>query len=247
MNITAVLNEIKLNEGLFFTGKYRDKESVVETAKQAAEILFTEEFYNHLMFGLEKTKLRTMSALESHRGGKNNAAYANSVDVESFEEGSKALDDLKKANPKLYNALKYRVYKRATKTIDHQKIVINPKYMKKQTGDAGFTNKVLTVLHEMIHIIQPYTPSLRKVENNIYNIMKEGWNDKYGEFMISRVLLNTDIPDVNKKNEVFTYIVSNRIYTEYLTKKGVENLIDYLKNCGLINPCAYLIPLLLKT
>lgn len=232
MNITTLLNEMKLNEGYFFSSKYKDKEKILEAAESVIDGLFSEEFAKDIKFGLSRTKFRNMSTREA-KELPTTVGYSNSVDVDHWEKmvsPFKDKEEFKKQVEKKRNAL----YKFATRNLDRQKIYFNKNLW--NSKDMNETRKLLLAIHEMIHTIQPYTSRLKKVEQDIYDILRRGWKPENEEFSLSRVLLGEKNNDaVDRLSEVFTYIVSDRINTEFLTKKGTEELIKYLKNCGLLN------------
>ena len=233
MNITTVLNEMKLNEGYLFSSKYKDKEGIVEAALQVIDEIFSPEFAKALRFGYDRTHFREMS-LRDYKKKRLTSGYSNNVDVDEMD---RRFADYVKLHPEakdFADKLRVKTYKYAKKSLDKQKIFLNTRMWKQMGMDE--TRKIQTVLHELIHTIQAYTPELKKVENDILKIYKENWRGP-GDFSIAKINLGTDNhKDADRLSEIFTYIVSDRLNTEFLTEKGVEKLITYLKKCGLINP-----------
>lgn len=233
MNITQVLNEMKLNEGYFFSSKYKDKEGLIQIALRVIDTIFSEETAKDIRFGFNRTKFREMAGRQLKKEP-NTAGYNNSCDVEGFDN---ALANYSKTNPgqeKQVSKFRNKLYKRATKALDKPKIYINTKQWK----DPNYNDaqKVMTLIHEMIHTVQKYTPGIKKAEKDIYNIYKKNWKGP-GPFSLSKILFDSEeLKDEAKPAEIFTYLLSDGIYSKYLTEEGVEELIRYLKTCGLINP-----------
>ena len=233
MNIITVLNEMKLNEGYFFSSKYKDNEGIIQAALQVIDEIFTPEFAQALRYGYSRVHFREMSGRDYKKKG-HTSGYSNNVDVEEMD---KRFDDYVKAHPEakdFANKLRKKTYRYAKKALDRQKIFLNTRTWKEKNFDE--TRKIQTVMHEMIHTIQAYTPILKKVENDILKIYRDNWRGP-GDFSIAKINLGTDAhKDADRLSEIFTYIVSDRLNTEFLTEQGVKKLIAYLKKCGLINP-----------
>ena len=233
MNITTVLTEMKLNEGYFFSSKYKDKEGIIQAALQVIDKIFTPEFAKALRFGYDRVRFREMSTKDYKKKG-HTSGYSNNVDVGEMD---KRFADYVKQHPEakdFADKLRIKTYKYAKKALNKQKIYLNTKAWKERDFDE--TRKIFTVIHEMIHTIQSYTPEIRKVENNILKIYKDNWRGP-GDFSIAKINLGSDAhKDADRLSEIFTYIVSDRLNTEYLTEEGVDKLIAYLRKCGLINP-----------
>lgn len=233
MDIITVLNEMRLNEGYFFSSKFKDKEALIPSALQVIDAIFSKQTANDIRFGFNKTKFREMSERDKEkRFGV--AGYNNSPDIEGFET---FISNFRKNNPnkeKNINKVRTRLYKKATKALDKPKIYLNVKEWEKQNlSDA---HKILTLVHEMIHTVQKYTPGIIKAEKDLYNIYKNNWVGPK-PFSLSKILFGTNnLASEARPVEIFTYLVSNGVHTEFLTKEGVEKLISYLKHCGLINP-----------
>lgn len=233
MNLTDVLLEMKLNEGYFFSSKYKDKEGIIEATLQVIDEIFSPEFVKSLRYGFNRTHFREMSGRDFKKKG-HTSGYSNNVDVDEMD---KRFADYVKLHPeakKFADKLRVKTYRYAKRALDNQKIFLNTRAWKEKSFDE--TRKIQTVMHEMIHTIQAYTPILKKVENDILKIYKDNWRGP-GDFSIAKINLGTDNhKDADRASEIFTYIVSDRLNTEFLTEKGVEKLIAYLKKCGLINP-----------
>ena len=233
MNLTDVLNEMKLNEGYFFSSRYKDKEGLIQAALQVIDTIFSEEMAKDIRFGYNKTKFREMSIRDSIKN-QSTSGYNNNHDVESFDKALSAYSEKNPGQEKQVDKIRTRFYKSATKALDKPKIYLNTKRWKEINQDDA--NKVMTLIHEMIHTVQKYTPKIKKAEKDIYNIYRKYWKGP-GPFSLSKILFGTDeLGSEARLVEVFTYLVSDEIYTEYLTEEGVEELIRYLKTCGLINP-----------
>ena len=232
MNITDVLNEIQLNEGYFFSSKYKDKEGILDATLQVIDEIFTPEFAKALRYGYGRTHFREMSARDAKKRG-HTSGYSNNVDVEEMD---KRIEDYVKEHPEAKEQgirLKAKSYKWASRALNNQKIFLNTRAWKERGFDV--TRKIQTLMHEMIHTIESYTPEIKKVANNIFKIYKNNWRGP-GDFSIAKINLGEDHKDADRLSEIFTYIVSDRLNTEFLTEQGVERLIAYLKKCGLINP-----------
>ena len=224
---------MKLNEGYFLPSKYKDKEDIIDSAKQFMEVIFSDKFYKDMMFGLNRTKFRNMS---TRKGNKEiTSGFANTVDIDAFEYAAKK-NKLDTADPKAYNQVRNKLYKRATKALGQQKIFFNKKFW----GRKDETDKILLLVHEMIHVVQPYTADLKKTQEKIYRIFKESWKDKSKPFSLSKILLDspdgTDEGLAGRVSEIIPYIISDGIYTKYITEEGTKKVIDCLKNSRLINP-----------
>lgn len=233
MNLTDVLTEMRLNEGYFFSSKYKDKEGLIQTALQVIDIIFSKETAKDIRFGFNRTKFREMASRDSERKN-GTAGYNNNPDTDSFDSAvSKYGKEHPEAEKDIYK-VRSKFYKKANKALDKPRIYLNTKQWKeKNFNDA---QKVMTLIHEMIHTVQKYTPSILKAQKDIYNIYKENWKGP-GPFSLAKVMLGSDeFASEARLSEILTYLVSDVTYTEYLTKEGVEKLISYLKNCGLINP-----------
>ena len=233
MNITTVLNEIALNEGHFFSSKYKDKDQLIPTALQVIDTIFSKKTANDIRFGFNKTKFREMADRDSERKN-GTSGYNNSPDTDAFDSAiSKYRKEHPEAEKDVYK-VRSKFYKKATKALDKPRIYLNTKQWKERNlNDA---RKVMTLVHEMIHTVQKYTPSILKAQKDIYNIYKENWKGP-GPFSLSKVMLGSDkFASEARLSEILTYLVSDVTYTEYLTEEGVEKLISYLKSCGLINP-----------
>lgn len=232
MNIINVLNEMKLNEGYFFSSKYKDKEGILDATLQVIDEIFTPEFAKALRYGYGRTHFREMSVRDSKKRG-HTSGYSNNVDVEEMD---KRIENYVKEHPEAKEQgirLKAKSYKWAGRALNNQKIFLNTRAWKERDFDV--TRKIQTLMHEMIHTIESYTPEVKKVANNIFKIYKNNWRGP-GDFSIAKINLGEDHKDADRLSEIFTYIVSDRLNTEFLTEQGVERLIAYLKKCGLINP-----------
>ena len=230
MNITEVLNEMKLNEGYFVSSKYKDKEKFIDAAKNFMQVIFSEKLYNDILFGLKRTKFRNMSTREEKK--EVSAGYANTVDIDAFEHSTKKLG-VETKMPKTYNLVRNKIYKRATKSLDHQKIFLNRRYWNNNED----TEKILLLTHEMIHVVQPYTPELRKASEDLYQIFKRNWAEDSGDFLLSKILTNNpdDEAIAGRKSEIIPYLISDGWFTMWLTEEGVKEAVEYLKRCDLLN------------
>lgn len=230
MNLTDVLVEIQLNEGLFLQGNYKDKESLIPNAINAIYDIFSKPIAEELLEALSRTKFKTIPVFSKHR--KNYGAYTNAAFVDNIKDDiARNKDDYYK-NPNRSNKGIEKLEKTIQKNLDNQKIVVNPKYIKKR-GESY----ALDIIHELIHAAYPYSKSLVKACENMYKIFKTNWNPEGEEFYISKVLRGTlDRESASsEKSEILPYIISNNIHTEFLTEEGVHKLINYLKNSGLLN------------
>ena len=232
MNITEVLNEIQLNEGYFFSSKYKDKEGILDATLQVIDEIFTPKFAKDLRFGYNRVHFREMSGKDFKKKGYT-SGYSNNVDVDELD---KRFADYVKQHPEakgFADKLRVKSYKYAKKALNNQKIFLNTRAWKEKDFDV--TRKIQTLMHEMIHTIESYTPEVKKAANDILKIYKDNWRGP-GDFSIAKINLGKECKDADRLSEIFTYIVSDRLNTEFLTEEGVEKLIAYLKKCGLINP-----------
>ena len=230
MNITEVLNEMKLNEGLFLQGNYKDKKSLIANAVNVIYDIFSKPVAEELLEGLGRTKFKTMPLFSKDR--KDSGAFTNSGFVNDRKDFlDKHKEDYYKS-PNRFNKDTEKIEKEVQRNLGNQKIILNPKDIRKSGDDYA-----LKIIHELIHVAYPYSKSLVKACEDIYDIFKDNWNPEGGTFYISKVLRGTLDREgaSSKKSEILPYIISNDIYTEFLTKEGTYKLIDYLKKSGLLN------------
>lgn len=230
MNLTDVLTQIQLNEGLFLQGKYKDKGSLITSAINIIYDVFSKPIAEELLEGLSRTEFKTMPLFSRDR--KNTGAYTNNGfinDIREFIDSHKE-DYYKK--PKGYNKLIKKNEKEVQRNLGSHKVVLNPRIIKEQ-GD----NYALIIAHELIHVAYPYSKDLVKACEDIYDIFKNNWNPESGTFYISKVLRGTLDREnsSSKKSEILPYIISDNIHTEFLTEEGTQKLINYLKGSGLLN------------
>ena len=231
MNLTDVLTEIQLNEGLFLQGNYRDKKGLIVNAVDIIYDIFSKPVAEELMDGLGRTKFKTMPLFSKNRESYN--AYTNEAFANDLRHTLKRGEKQYYKNPNNIN--KKFIDKREKNILDNlnnKKIVVNPETIRKKKG-----NYALILVHELIHVAYPYSESLVKACEDIYKIFKENWNPDGEAFFISKVLRGTINRDgsSSKISEILPYIVSDDINTEFLTEEGTYKLINYLKTCGLLN------------
>ena len=232
MNLTDVLTEIQLNEGLFIEGNFKDKKGLIAKAVNTIYDIFSKPVAEELLEGLGRTKFKALPLFSNKREWA--GAYTNEAFSDDLKHYLSKHEKEYYKNPNRFN--KKTIDKREKNilnSLDNQKIVINPDSLKKN----GVDNYALVLIHELIHAAYPYSKSLVKVCNDIYNIFKSNWNSDGEAFFISKVLRGTinREKESSKISEILPYIISDDIHTEFLTEKGTYKLIDYLKSCGVLN------------